>query len=107
MWNSLRKALCIFTKPHHIIVASFGMEDYFECFCTVRLQWTRPQTLPLYLTCVIVLCAVSQICLILHYELWEGQPISYLDWSILLPLKDQVVHCVANWKRREAGHAIR
>ena len=31
-------------------------------------------------------------------ELGEGQPLGHLDWSILLPLKDQVIHGVTNYK---------
>lgn len=47
-------------------------------------------------TCVVVLGAVSEVRLIFQKELWECEALCYLDRTVLLPLKDQVVHCVTN-----------
>lgn len=51
-------------------------------------------------TGVVVLGAVPQVRLVLQNELGEGQTLGHLDRPVLLPLEDQVVHGVADWKTR-------
>lgn len=52
-------------------------------------------------TCVVVFCAVSQVWFIFEYELWKGEALGHLNWSILLPLKDQIIHGVTNCKKEK------
>lgn len=57
------------------------------------------QQVPGVLTCVVVLGAIAQILLIPEDELWECQALCHLHGLLLLqPLKDEVVHSVANWR---------
>lgn len=57
-------------------------------------------------TCVVMLGAVSQVLLLLQDELGQSQSICHLHSSLLLPLKDEVVHGVSNWDgtRRRSSH---
>lgn len=51
-------------------------------------------------TCVVMLGAVSEVWFIFEYELWEREAFGHLNRSIRLPLKDQVIHGVTNWKSK-------
>lgn len=48
------------------------------------------------LTCVVMLGAVAEVRLVLQDELGQCESLGHLDWSVLLPLEDQVIHCVTN-----------
>lgn len=50
-----------------------------------------------------MLGAVSQVFLFLQNKLRQGQSICHLHSSLLLPLKDEVVHGISNWERPEEG----
>lgn len=50
-----------------------------------------------------MLGAVSQVFLFLQDKLGQGQSVCHLHSSLLLPLKDEVVHGVSNWERPEEG----
>lgn len=52
-------------------------------------------------TCVVVLGAVPQVRLVLEDELGEGQALGHLHRAVLLPLEDQVVHGVSDWRTKE------
>lgn len=55
------------------------------------------QQVPGVLTCVVVLGAIAQVLLIPEDELRECQALSHLHSLLLLqPLKDEVIHGVAN-----------
>lgn len=47
-------------------------------------------------TSVVVFCAVAQLLLLPHDELWQRQTLRHLHRAILQPLEDQVIHGVAN-----------
>lgn len=52
------------------------------------------------LTGVVVFGAVTQLLFIPHDELWQGETVGHLHRTVLQPLKDQVIHGVANWRQR-------
>lgn len=54
-------------------------------------------------TCVVVLGAVSEVWFIFEDELWQREAFGHLDRSVLLPLKDQVVHGVTDCKMQTTG----
>lgn len=74
---------------------------------TWSLGWGRDsRTMATTPTCVVVLGAVSQVLLFLQDKLRQGQSVSHLHGSLLLPLKDEVIHGVANWGggRKKLSH---
>lgn len=57
------------------------------------------QWIPGVLTCVVVLGTIAQVLLIPEDELWERQALCHLHSLLLLqPLKDEVIHGIANWR---------
>lgn len=64
---------------------AYGSACVCECVCV---------------TCVVVLGAVSEVWFIFEDELWEREALGHLNRSVLLPLKDQVVHGVTDWNTK-------
>ena len=61
----------------------------------VSLRWEGVDT------CVVVFGAVAKVHFIFQHKLGQHQLIRHLDWTLVQPFKEQVIHGITNYMERE------